>query len=127
METVPEISFKKRLRERVRYFNREYFNPFSLSFAGRPNSFWSVILHRGRKTGQAYTTPIVAVRQKDNFVIPLPYGRHVDWFRNVMAAGGCDLVYQGMVYHATEPEIIPVETGIEAFLTPSIPAAPVGY
>lgn len=90
-------------------------NPFALSFAGRPNSFWSVILHTGRRSGKEYVTPVVAVRQNSSFVIPLPYGRQVDWFKNVMAAGGCDLIYRGKVYHASRPEMIRIEEGVGTF------------
>ncbi len=115
METIQVPSFRKRLLIRVRYFNRRYFNPFALSFAGRPRSFWSVIQHIGRSSGKEYTTPIVASRQEAHFVIPLPYGQHVDWFRNVMAAGSCILIYQGKVYCAAEPEVIPFEEGRRAF------------
>lgn len=115
METKQELTLEERILDRIRYFNRRYFNPFALSFAGRPNSFWSVILHTGRHSGKAYITPIVAVRQNGCFIIPLPYGRQVDWFKNVMAAGGCDLIYRGKVYRAMKLETIPIEAGVGAF------------
>lgn len=115
MENRQVISGRDRVRDRVRYFNRRWFNPFALSFAGRPNSFWSVLLHTGRRSGNAYTTPVVAARLDSSFIIPLPYGRHVDWFRNVMAAGGCYLIYRGRVYQASQPEVISVEAGLAAF------------
>jgi hypothetical protein len=86
-----------------------------MSFAGRPGNFWSVILHTGRTSGKEYTTPIIAARHGKGFVIPLPYGQKVDWFRNVLAAGGCTLIYEGQVYHATQPEVIPFEAGVGAF------------
>ncbi len=115
MDTHQVPSFRKRLLERVRYFNRQYFNPFALSFAGRPRSFWSVIQHVGRRSGQEYATPIVAVRQDNRFVIPLPYGRQVDWFRNVMATGGCRLIYRGRVYCTSEPEVIAFKEGLAVY------------
>jgi hypothetical protein len=101
--------------DRIRYFNRRYFNPWSLSFAGRPNSFWSVILHTGRRSGNEYITPIVAIRENSSFVIPLPYGQQVDWLKNVMAASSCDLIYHGKIYHASKPEIVPLEGGVGLF------------
>jgi deazaflavin-dependent oxidoreductase (nitroreductase family) len=114
-EFVHVESLRSVIMDRIRYFNRAYFNPFSLSFAGRPNSFWSVIQHSGRRSGKVYTTPVIAGRQNGCFVVPLPYGLQVDWFRNVMAAGGCDLIHQGKVYRAAAPEIIPIEAGLAAF------------
>lgn len=95
-------------------FQPAVLQPFCIGLC-RPDSFWSVILHVGRRSGKVYSTPIVAARQNSTFVIPLPYGWHVDWFRNVMAAGGCDLIYRGRVYRASVPEIIPIEEGLVAF------------
>jgi hypothetical protein len=115
MEPTSELTLEERLLDRIRYFNRRYFNPWSLCFAGRPNSFWSVILHTGRRSGKGYITPIVAVRENSSFIIPLPYGRQVDWFQNIMAAGSCDLIYHGKMYHASKPEMIPLEEGVGAF------------
>lgn len=115
METTGELTLRKRVLNQVRYFNRRYFNPFSLSFAGRPYSFWSVILHTGRSSGKEYMTPIVADRQDGCFVIPLPYGRQVDWLKNIMAAARCELIYHGKVYRASQPEVISLEEGIGAF------------
>jgi deazaflavin-dependent oxidoreductase (nitroreductase family) len=115
MPATKEHALQERLLNNIRYFNRRFFNPFALSFAGRTNSFWSVILHTGRRSGKAYLTPVVAVRQDGCFVIPLPYGRQVDWFKNVMAARGCGLIYHGKVYNAGEPEMIPLEEGVGAF------------
>jgi hypothetical protein len=115
METKKELTLEERILDRIRYFNRRFFNPWSLCFAGRPNSFWAVIFHRGRRSGKEYITPIVAVRENSSFIIPLPYGQQVDWFQNIMAAGSCDLIYRGKMYHASKPEMIPFEEGIGVF------------
>ncbi|MCL4562141.1 MAG: hypothetical protein M1281_16210 [Chloroflexi bacterium] len=112
---IHQSTLRKRLRNRVRFFNRRYFNPFALNFAGRPNSFWSVIVHFGRHSGKAYLTPIVTAYNNNSFVLPLPYGQRVDWLQNVMSSGKCGLIYQGRVYQASQPEIIPVEEGIGCF------------
>lgn len=115
MEPESKLGLERKLLERIRFFNRRYFNPWSLCFSGRPNSFWSVILHTGRRSGKEYLTPIVAVREEGGLIIPLPYGKHVDWFQNIMASGYCDLIYQGKVYRSSRPEMILVEEGIGAF------------
>ena len=115
MLTDRELTLQMRLMDRIRFFNRRYFNPFSLSFAGRPYSFWSVVLHVGRKTGKSYVTPIVAVHKDSSILIPLPYGRQVDWFKNVMGAGSCGLIYQGKVYRASKLEMISLDEGAGAF------------
>jgi hypothetical protein len=40
------------------------------------------------------------------FVFALTYGAQADWVRNVVAAGGCDLVTRGRRYRLTDPEIV---------------------
>src|ERR1051326_9185889 len=69
-----------------------HLNPCMLSLArsGRVPMV-AVIHHRGRRSGRAYTTPLAARKTKDGFVIPLTFGKQVDWFRNVQAAGGCTI------------------------------------
>ncbi len=104
-----------RLKERIRYFNREILNPFTLSFAGRPYSPYAIVQHVGRKSGREYHTPVVAMSTDEGFVIPLPYGDHVDWCRNLLAAEGGLIASQGHAYHVCEPEVIGTGEGLAAF------------
>lgn len=52
---------------------------------------WAVVIHRGRKSGRTFRTPLWAFRRGDGFVIALTYGPDADWVRNVLAAGGCEI------------------------------------
>jgi hypothetical protein len=52
---------------------------------------------------------------EDGFVIELTYGVDVDWHKNVLAAGGCTLVWHGKEYRIDEIEPLDVETGRAAF------------
>ncbi|MCV7195665.1 nitroreductase family deazaflavin-dependent oxidoreductase [Mycobacterium angelicum] len=52
---------------------------------------WAVVIHRGRKSGRVFRTPLWAFRRADGYVIALTYGHDADWVRNVLAAGGCEL------------------------------------
>lgn len=52
---------------------------------------WAVVIHRGRKSGRTFHTPLWAFRRGDRYVIALTYGPDADWVRNVLAAGGCEL------------------------------------
>jgi deazaflavin-dependent oxidoreductase (nitroreductase family) len=103
------------LKERIRYFNREILNPFTLSFAGRPYSPYAIVQHVGRKSGREYHTPVVAMSTDEGFVIPLPYGDHVDWCRNLLAAEGGLIASQGHAYRVCEPEVIGTSEGLAAF------------
>lgn len=90
----------------VRTSNRYLLNPLMLRLAGRKNWYAAAIEHTGRRSGKAYTTPVVAERIDDGFVIPLPYGTDVDWLQNVRAAGRATILSQGEKYEVVRPEII---------------------
>lgn len=90
----------------VRTSNRYLLNPLMLRLAGRKNWYAAAIEHTGRRSGKEYTTPVVAERITDGFVIPLPYGAGVDWLQNVLAAGHAIIHSQGEDYDVVQPEII---------------------
>lgn len=66
----------------------------------------AVLHHRGRRSGRPYRTPVVAFRSGDGFVIPMTYGRDVDWARNLSAAGGGDLVRMGRRFRLRNPRVV---------------------
>ncbi len=91
-------------------------SPVTLPLAGkRWNPVFAVIDHRGRRTGRRYATPVAARRTADGFVISLAFGAQVDWYRNLLAAGGGVIRWRGHPYPVTVPERISVETGLAAF------------
>lgn len=56
---------------------------------------FGVIVHRGRRSGRAYRTPVNVFASPAGFVVALTYGSGAGWVRNVMAAGGCTLETRG--------------------------------
>jgi deazaflavin-dependent oxidoreductase (nitroreductase family) len=104
-----------RLLAVVRRFNRDFTNKLQARSAGTPGAYASVIQHRGRNSGRTYDTPIVPFATDDGFVIVLPYGRNVDWLKNVLAAGQAVLVTGGHTYTVDRPEIVPVDSVEDAF------------
>jgi deazaflavin-dependent oxidoreductase (nitroreductase family) len=78
--------------------------------AGTPNTFASVIMHQGRRTGNSYETPVWALPTEDGFVIAIVYGSRSDWHKNVMASGAAAIVHKGETYPANQPEVVPMET-----------------
>ena len=101
------------VRDRVRQFNKNVLNPAVLPMAGRRLRFYAIVRHVGRRSGRSYSTPVVAEPTPDGFVIMLPYGKQVDWCRNVMAAGGGTILWRGQEYAVGEPELIGGETALE--------------
>jgi deazaflavin-dependent oxidoreductase (nitroreductase family) len=102
-------------------FNRGATNLITRPFAGRVPGFATVI-HKGRRSGRTYRTPVNIFRSGDGYVIALTYGRDRDWVKNVIAAVGCQIEYRGNTLHLTDPRIVtdarqrPVPTVIRPFL-----------
>ena len=82
---------------------------------------WSVILHRGRRSGREYRTPLFAFRRDRTLVIALLYGEESDWLRNLRAGGG-RVVRAGRTYVVGSPEIVETEAAVEVLARLSPPA-----
>ena len=59
-----------------------------------------VVVHRGRKSGRTYRTPVAVFPAANGPVIGLFYGSQSDWVKNVLAAGELDLVTRGRTLHS---------------------------
>lgn len=70
----------------------------------------AVVHHVGRKSGRAYHTPVVAFRSEAGFVIPMTYGRDVDWARNIAKAHGCQIEQMGRRFSLSNPRIVGFKT-----------------
>jgi deazaflavin-dependent oxidoreductase (nitroreductase family) len=88
----------------LRPFTTHLFNPVSRRFAGWLPGF-GVLSYVGRKSGRLYRTPINVFQRGDDYVFALTYGSEVDWVKNVLAAGDCDMRTRGRDVHLVEPEL----------------------
>ena len=93
------------LSKRVARFNRKATNRVAKYIVGWAPSF-GMVIHKGRKSGKEYRTPINCFRRGDRFVIGLTYGPDADWVRNILAEGGCTLITRRREYRLTEPEVV---------------------
>jgi deazaflavin-dependent oxidoreductase (nitroreductase family) len=75
----------------------------------------SLIRHRGRKSGKIYETPIMVAPVEGGYMCELTYGDQVAWYRNVVAAGGGDLLYKGIWRHIVAIEPRTPEEGRSAY------------
>jgi deazaflavin-dependent oxidoreductase (nitroreductase family) len=66
---------------------------------------WALIIHRGRRSGRTFRTPVWAFRRDDTFVIALTYGANADWVRNAAAAGECELRTRRRCYRVGAPRV----------------------
>ena len=99
-------SSREKLLNNIRYFNKYSLNHLTLLFAGSKIGPFSKLIHKGRKSGKTYQTPFVATFIDDTIIIPLTYGDQVDWLRNILATGGCEVVYRKERLLTTNPEVL---------------------
>jgi deazaflavin-dependent oxidoreductase (nitroreductase family) len=82
----------------------------------------AVVHHVGRRSGHRYQTPVVAFRHAETFVIPMTYGRDVDWARNIVKAHGCQIEQMGRRFTVLDPRVADFKTA-EAHLPSAMRAA----
>ncbi len=90
-------------------------NTLARRVAGR--RMYALLLHRGRRSGRTYTTPVVAWHQDTMIIVPLSFGATSDWCQNVVAHNGCQLQLRGQWYTAHTPQLIPRNDAV-AYLPP---------
>src|SRR6476620_12390078 len=91
------------------------FNKVAIRVAGRRFvPVWSVLRHRGRKSGQGYAVPIAVIPTETTCVIALPWGRNTDWVRNVRAAGRCTIRCKGVDYECSVPTFVDKDVALAA-------------
>jgi deazaflavin-dependent oxidoreductase (nitroreductase family) len=89
----------------MRRVNRVFTNPLLGTIAWLLPPL-AVVHHVGRKSGRQYRSPVVAFGSADGFVIPMTYGRDVDWARNIVHAGGCELEQLGRRVALRNPRMV---------------------
>src|SRR4051812_31454330 len=71
-------------------FNQRVTNPIARALVTRVPG-WGLVIHRGRRSGRAYRTPVAVFRRPGGVTIALTYGPGAEWVQNVLAAGGAVL------------------------------------
>jgi deazaflavin-dependent oxidoreductase (nitroreductase family) len=67
---------------------------------------WAMIVHKGRRSGRVFQTPVVSARDAGRLEIVLWYGDRADWVRNVLAAGGAEVRRSGRTGRLTNPRVV---------------------
>ncbi len=78
---------------------------------------WAVIIHKGRKSGRSYQTPVLAFRSGPHLAVILFYGERAEWLRNVLAAGSAQVRRAGRVAQLTNPRVV---DGTDPSLSPML-------
>ncbi len=93
----------------IRTFNKHVLNPLLGRIARSAHGPFAIIRHTGRKSGKTYETPVIVFPFASGFVLALTYGKEVDWYRNVSAAGRCVVIYHQRDYAIDKIEPITLE------------------
>jgi deazaflavin-dependent oxidoreductase (nitroreductase family) len=88
----------------VRQWNRAGLNRATKHIAPWTPGF-GVVIHRGRRSGRRYQTPVNVFATEDGYRLALTYGPDTDWVKNVLAAGGCELRTRGRTIQLTAPRL----------------------
>ena len=65
-----------------------------------------VVVHTGRRSGRRYQTPVNVFPAGDGYLLALTYGADSDWVKNVLAAGGCELVTRRRTVRLVTPQLV---------------------
>lgn len=85
--------------------NRVATNRASRLVAGRLPGM-GIVVHTGRRSGRRYRTPVNVFRRDGGFAVALTYGSGAQWVRNVLAAGGAEVVTRGRSHAVVEPRLV---------------------
>ena len=88
----------------VARFNRVALNRVTRPLAHRLPGM-GVVVHRGRRSGRLFRTPVNVFRSGAGYRIALTYGTDVDWVKNVLDAGGCELETRGRLIRLVAPHL----------------------
>ena len=72
----------------------------------------ATVIHRGRRSGAEYRTTIMCWVEQDAVTVALTYGPNVDWLKNLVAAGGGEMLYNGQSIEIGPPRIIDTAAGL---------------
>ena len=100
--------------KRVRTFVKHFVNPLMRHVARSPLGPFALLRHVGRRSGKMYEIPMMVWQVEDGFVIALTYGPHVDWLRNLQAAGKGSLRWHQQEYVFQKPEPLDAQTALPA-------------
>lgn len=90
--------------------------PLSRPLAGRRMfRLWGVLHHVGRTTGRAYAIPVVTRRIPGGFVIPLPFGERTQWVKNLQAASGGRIRWNGRDFEVADPVVLELADVADSF------------
>lgn len=106
---------RARLRHGFLWLVGHTLNRVTVPLARAGRGPWSLVRHTGRVSGRPYETPVLLAPVPEGFVAELTYGPSVDWYHNIVAAGGCTVVHRGAAHRVGAIEGCGTREGLAAF------------
>jgi deazaflavin-dependent oxidoreductase (nitroreductase family) len=88
----------------IRPFTTHVVNPVMRPVAGMLPGF-AILSYVGRRSGRAYRTPVLVFHDGPRYVFALTHGNGVQWMKNVLARGSCEIEQQGRTTRLRSPEL----------------------
>lgn len=107
------------MRRRFLWLLKNTLNRWTSRSAKKGRGPFSLVRHVGRKSGRVYETPIIVAPVPEGFIAELTYGENVNWYRNIVAAGCCELLVNGTAHRVVAIEPFPADLGRRAFGLPA--------
>jgi deazaflavin-dependent oxidoreductase (nitroreductase family) len=98
-------------------FNRRFANPVIRHVAGSIGPL-TLIRHRGRRTGRAFSTPVMSFTTDDGLVIGVVYGSNSDWVKNVCTSPRVEVKRRGQSRQYEAARLVERDQGLD--LVPAI-------
>jgi deazaflavin-dependent oxidoreductase (nitroreductase family) len=89
-------------------FNRHVTNPIQRLWAGWAPAM-GILEHVGRRSGNAYRTPLNVFSTDEGVAVLLTYGPNRDWLKNLTAAGEGRMRRYGRTFTVTDPRVMTKE------------------
>ena len=104
------------LPDRIRVFNKYVTNRVLRVLALLSRGPFAIVHHVGRQSGKPYETVIMVWPAGGRgLVIALTYGPKVDWYQNLLAAGGGTVHWHRRDFALGKPEPIEAKAALTSF------------
>jgi len=128
---APSRILTSRAARAITRFVAAIVNPAISFLAGRRfTPLFGVLVHQGRRSRREYRTPVVMLPYGGGLVIPMTFGDHANWYRNIVAAGACRVRWRGSERRLKSPVVIEathVSRGLSPVLRLMLAGAGIGH
>lgn len=94
----------------IRPFTTRVINPVMRPLARRLPGF-AIVSYAGRRSGRTYRIPVLIFRDGSRYVFALTHGAGVQWMKNILAGGPCEIEQRGRTIELGHPELFVDSSG----------------